>query len=130
MIFWPFWFCQKPIVSPPLLQFFTDALDVWPVSTILAVLFTVWQPLDGGVNVLEYLNVFGESATHAVPSVPPYNVSVTVMHFFASVVGVVNEKFAVPLAVPSGVKNAPASQVAVAVLVPLADVGADDHVHG
>ena len=40
MIPWPFLFCQKPIVRPPVFsgpQAVTVWLPVWPVSTIVAV---------------------------------------------------------------------------------------------
>src|SRR5947209_1173363 len=55
MIAWPFLFCQNPMVRAPELQFCTDALAGWPVSLIVAVLLTVWQPLAGGVNLCVYV---------------------------------------------------------------------------
>jgi hypothetical protein len=44
----PSLFCQNPMVSAPVLQFFTDALALFPVATIVVVLLTVVRPLAGG----------------------------------------------------------------------------------
>ncbi len=60
--------------------------------------------------------------------VPPLNRSVIVTVLLVVDVGVVKANGAVPLAVPLGVDATVLSHVAVAVFVPLAAEGADDHV--
>ena len=93
MMAWPFLFCQKPIVSAPVLQTRTDAPAVWPVWTMVAVLLIVTHPVEGGLKCLEYVKVLTvngvASVALAVPSVVvvPRMVSVTVMVWLTRVVG-------------------------------------------
>src|SRR5919198_740668 len=71
------------------------------------------------------------SVAVSVPSVfvAPLNVSVTVIVLFTVDVGVLNAKFAGPLADPVGVCAASLSHVAVAVFVPLAPLD-NEHEYG
>jgi hypothetical protein len=130
-------FCQKPIVRPPVFagpQASTDAPAVCPVSFIAAVFGYVAQPVVGTVMVRVYVfdpeaGLAGGSVPVSVKSVvavPPLKASVIVTFWFTLDVGVVKLALAVPVDEPSGVDAAVLSQVAVAVFVPVYEVGPDE----
>src|ERR1051325_3657036 len=135
MIPWPFLFCQKPMVSAPVLvlQTVTVWLEFWPVCTIVA-------PLGGAADepgaelgaVCEYVNEWLVKGCVVVPvSVPSVDsvpgghgllkqpVTVTVWLTFVGFPAdpLLNTKEAPPDAELSGVWNLVPSHVAVAVLL-------------
>src|SRR5437879_2403092 len=121
--------------APPLPQTVTVLLEDCPVSTITAVFAYDTHAFTGADTLWLYVYVAAAngvaSVAVTVPSVVvvPLYVSLTVIVLLAFVVGLSKSTAAIPLAEPSGVAAALASQVAVAVLVPSAGAGAPAYVH-
>src|SRR5439155_18539982 len=121
--------------APPLPQTVTVLLDDCPVCTMNAVFVYDTHVFTGTDTLWLYVYVAAangaESVAVTVPSVvvAPLYVSLTVIVLLVFVVGLSKSTAADPLAESSGVAAASASQLALAVLVPSAGLGAPAYVH-